>query len=162
MSKEKCSGGNCKIRGGKEGCPFGLPVTMGCKNVGKNIDNMRPIKNNKTEEVDFSNVEYNFKKLFFIITGKEANKRRCPYAEGIDGVKKLTMCSYEEETYNSEEHRKVDQIPISGSPSQINVFDTNPTNNGLPLYGDSSFTDDNIREIPLGLANVGRENSKLT
>lgn len=150
------------IRGGSKGCPFGLPISMGCKNVGKNIEKMRTIKEEKSEELNYSNVEYNWKKLFFIITGKDSEKRRCPYAEQIDGTKNLVICSYKEKEDVLEDEQKMNQIPISGSPTQINVFDTNPTNNGLPLYGDSSFTDDNIRDIPLGLANVGRENSKLT
>ena len=151
------------IRGGTKGCPFGLPISMGCKNVGKNINNMREIKDESTEELDYSNVSYNWKKFFFIITGDDYEKRRCPYADQIDGTKNLVLCSHGISGESQEESGKqMNQIPISGSPSQISVFDTNPTNNGLPLYGDSSFTDDNIRDIPLGLANVGRENSKLT
>jgi len=78
----------------------------------------------------------------------------------------MVICTFMSNKNNSNEEEKAQisqtQFPVEGSPTQINVFDTNPTNNGLPLYGDSSFTDDNIREIPLGLANVGRENPRLT
>lgn len=153
-----------KKRGGSKGCPFGLPISLGCKNIGQQIKNMTPILTEKG--LDYSNVENNFKKLYYCLTGPDKNKRRCPYAKDIDGVNGFVMCTFgckedANEDNNSEQISKT-QFPVEGSPSQINVFDTNPTNNGLPLYGDSSFNDDNIREIPIGLANVGRDNPKLT
>ena len=74
-------------------------------------------------------------------------KRRCPYAKEIDGTKNMVLCTFKCSHKDSElENSQISntQFPVSGSPTQINVFDTNPTNNGLPLYGDSSFNDDNI------------------
>jgi len=151
-------------RGRSKGCPFGMPITLGCKNVGQKIKTMSTIK--EEEGLNYSNLESNFKKLFYILTGSDKEKRRCPYAKEIDGTKGMVICTFMSNKNNSNEEEKAQisqtQFPVEGSPTQINVFDTNPTNNGLPLYGDSSFTDDNIREIPLGLANVGRENPRLT
>lgn len=147
------------IRGKVKGCPFALPIKLGCENVGKQIESMRPIVDPKTGEANYSNAEFNFKKFFYVMTGDDKNKRRCPFAKTIDGNKNQVICTYGE-VENSD--GEVTQLSIDGSPTQINVFDTNPTNNGLPLYGDSSFEDDNIRDIPIGLANVGRQTPDLT
>lgn len=146
-------------RGKDKGCPFALPINLGCKNIGKKVEELRPIVDEKTGEIDYSNQEFNFKKFFYILTGDEKFKRRCPFAETIDGNKNQVICTY---GIVQEEEPGATQLSIEGSPTQINVFDTNPTNNGLPLYGDSSFEDDNIRDIPIGLANVGRQTPDLT
>tara|TARA_B100000579_G_C22847676_1_gene865382 strand:+ start:5631 stop:6071 length:441 start_codon:yes stop_codon:yes gene_type:complete len=144
-------------RGKIHPCPFALPVSLACEQVGDKISQMEEVLGENSDNPDYSVVEKNFKKLFYIITGEEKYKRRCPYAEKVNGKERIVYC-----THGIPEEQEATQFSIEGSPTQINVFDTNPTNNGLPLYGDSSFTDDNIRDIPLGLANVGRENSKLT
>ena len=62
------------IRGSSKGCPFGLPIPYGCKNVGESIKYM----SHKKE--DDSSSEHNFNILFMSIMegGSE-----CPYADTI-------------------------------------------------------------------------------
>ena len=88
--------------------------------------------------------------------GQSKNHSRCPYAKAIGYC--AAECSYFAE--NKEE--EASQLSIDGSPTQIGVYDTNPINNGLPVYGDSHTYDDNVRDVPLGLANVGKDYPNLS
>ena len=50
-------------RGKDKGCPFALPINLGCKNIGKKVEELRPIVDEKTGETDYSNQEFNFKEF---------------------------------------------------------------------------------------------------
>ena len=150
-------------RGCSKGCPYGLPITIGCKNVGSLIKEMRPISDEKTGEVNYSNVAINWKKMFFQMMKDSKKRFRCPYAEKIGD--REVLCSYQDKSIESPSEPKEGEVSIAlDAQPVINIFDKQPTNNGTPYYGDASFNDDNYRntEVSLGLANVGRENSRLT
>ena len=132
-------------------CPFGLPITLACKKIGNYIKKMKEVVSKDGEE-NLCNMEHNWKVMFHSLSsGDSSRQTRCPYASAIGNC--ATECSYYKDTSEDE----ATQLSIDGSPTQINMFDTNPINNGLPLYGDSTVYDDNIREVPLGLANVGKD-----
>ena len=68
------------LRDSNDGCPFNLPIPLGCANVGEFIHNMKPYKDNYQK---------------FIL---QSNGKKCPFAEKI--IKNVVDCSYEEENKN--------------------------------------------------------------
>ena len=128
-------------------CPFGLPITIACKIIGKAIDKMKVVDDG--EEKDYCNMENNWYTMYYHMSDS-SNHSRCPYAKAIGYC--AVECSY----FAENEEEETTQLSIDGSPTQIGVYDTNPINNGVPVYGDSHTYDDNVRDVPLGLANVGK------
>jgi len=105
------------IRGNMKKCPFGLPITDGCKSVGGIVDNsnrpaifdMTPLEAADSEEEEKEIVDNNLEIMLMI---DEYSK--CPFADVIFKEKESADCKYD--------------------PRQSTIPAGNVGLNGSPLY----------------------------
>jgi len=78
------------IRGKTKKCPFGLPITMGCKTAGNAISKMMPLEladdKEGAEEIADDNLE-------LMLMTEEVSK--CPFADMILKEKESVDCKYD-------------------------------------------------------------------
>lgn len=70
-------------------CPFGLPITDGCRNAGSGIDRLCPLDDIEDDTVKEAKGKLNRKVFFYSHEGK-----RCKYAENLLKDKEMVNCNW--------------------------------------------------------------------
>jgi hypothetical protein len=130
------------IRGKVKNCPFGLPITDGCKSVGTSIFKMIPIEDGEEE----SSKEYNYR---VYLADAEGGHEKCPFADLILEKKEAVECSFGEQINSSTSTN----IPLEGSPIYPHLYVGNTTRS-LQSYPLPYYSDDNIRTVYYGLISL--------
>ena len=132
------------IRGKIKNCPFGLPITDGCKSAGNSIFKMIPIES----EEDKAHMEYNYR-VFLADTDTNGTHSQCPFADLILEKKEAVECSFGEQINSSTSTN----IPLEGSPIYPHLYVGNTTRS-LQSYPLPYYSDDNIRSVYYGLISL--------
>jgi len=129
------------IRGKSKSCPFGLPITEGCKRIGDSIFTLKRVTANSTKEEK----EFNYQ---VFLTMDDEEKKPCPHADLIMGKKGAVDCKWDPET-----HQKMSgNTFVSGSPIYPNLYiGTSKSNETYPI---GTYGDDNLRTIYYGLVGL--------
>lgn len=137
------------IRGKTKMCPFGLPVTYGCKCAGglteegsAAISLMKPVTKIKDEDLAIEVIEGNWELLDLV-----EKSSRCPYADAIIDDGSAVDCKYNEDS----SILPAGNISFSGSPyyPHLYVGNTEKPGYGYPL--EYSSDDNESRTIYQGL-----------
>lgn len=102
-------------------CPFGLPITVACKNAGTSVDNMTALENVPKEQRE------KYRKANRRVYVHENAKERCPYADKIVENKDAVHCDW------GESGARMRDEPMRPSPFYPRVF------HGLGQYGLYSY-----------------------
>ncbi len=137
-------------------CPFGLPITDGCCNVGKLIDNMAAINNIKDKE-EKATVKHSNNRIFMFERPGDDIKgnNKCKYANYIFDEEKgenKVECNFGD-TAAGVGHLNVNPGPLVntylgvGYNSQYYTVPYNTDFEGVNRYYYASMDEDNINKI---------------
>jgi hypothetical protein len=131
------------IRGKTKSCPFGLPITKGCKCAGEAIASMHPVEG--AEDSEKAQIKSSNKALLFSHLSDSCGT--CPFADAIYEKTGTVDCKWQE----GERPIPAGSVGLQGSPLYPNTYVGEMPK---PLYSnfpDSEYTDDNIHHTYLGL-----------
>ena len=135
------------IVGSLNSCPFGLPVTDGCKCAGGIVSNteqsaisiMTPVDNVDSSEKE-SVIKDNVEALNMV-----EEPKTCPYLGSILKNNKVN-CNFD----TNDQDMPKGQVSISGSPSYPSIYIGNNSSVGLDPFGDRYLGNDQ-RKVYLGI-----------
>lgn len=122
-------------------CPFGLPITFGCRNAGNVIDKMFPIEKlgiHATEEEKKKVAAANARLLTWAVMSSTETPQQCKYAANLFPKKKKVDCDW-----NDTAAGQSSEGTLLGSPFYSQVF------SGIGLDGMFSYPLGYLADSPL-------------
>lgn len=135
------------IRGMLNSCPFGLPITAGCKCAGGLAGGTDVAAISLMEVID--NTSDNIKEVLSennAILSEVSNPKKCPYADKI--FKNKVDCKFSErESFVS------NQFPLNGSPEYPSIM---VGNNSVPGFSQAphDYSDNNNVTVYYGIVSL--------
>ena len=137
------------IRDTNDGCPFGLPIPLGCKSAGDSVERMAPLSmlgKDKPEDNVLDDETNEVKNANRMLLSIENPCQRCKYAGKVIKDKDKVECNFDSNAPG------IGNSPgLVGAPFYSIVYN-NATYDGLYSYPVGYFGDENIsRNIYYGL-----------